>query len=166
MLAHHWCLQHGCVFTPAIALSPSCLPPPRVFSAAERLPRWAEVRHHHAPEQRNSGAVVVCLRKSGLLTLAVTAHQDLLLRPWGVSPPSGWCSPSHLLCLLGIHGGAERQHCAGHPGYDQERSRCRSNGRVVWKTLIDSIILYFTKTKDTVANLILNLCSLWRKTGL
>lgn len=86
------------------------------FTATEGLPRWAEGWHRHAPEQGAAPAASVWVSQQGLPALPLSYHQDLLLCSRRVSHPAGRCPASHLFRLLRVHGGPERQHCAGYSG--------------------------------------------------
>ena len=86
-------------------------------SAAEGLPRRAAGRHRHAPEQGAAAAAAVRVGQQGVPALAVPHHQDVLLRSGRVPHPTGRRPAGHLLRLLGLHGGPQGQHGAGHPGW-------------------------------------------------
>lgn len=112
-------LEACCLFDIAIAslLGKLSLNSSPRFTAAEGLPRWAESRHRHAPEQGAAPAAPVRVGQQGLPALPLPHYQDLLLRPGRVPHPAGGRSAGHLLRLLGVHGGPEGQHCAGHTGW-------------------------------------------------
>lgn len=76
------------------------------LAAFEGLPRRAPLRHHHAPKQGDLAAVPVRVRQPGLPAVAVSAHQNLLLRPRGVPAAPGGRFAGHLLRVLGLHGGS------------------------------------------------------------
>lgn len=100
---------------------PPRLPPlPLLAPAAEGLPRRAALRHHHAPEQGDPGAVPLLIGQPRLPAFALAAHQDVLLCARRVPAAAGRRPAGRLLCVLGLHGGAEGRDGAGHPGYAEE----------------------------------------------
>ncbi len=110
-----WSFVKGCLVKAALASLGKAWTA-SYFTATEGLPRRAEGRHRHAPEQGAAPAAAVRVSQQGLPALPLPHYQDLLLRSRRVPHPAGRRPAGHLLRLLGVHGGPERQHCAGHTG--------------------------------------------------
>lgn len=97
MLAGHWCLQHGCIFPPAMALPPSCLPAssPHVSS----LPLSPQLLKDFPDELRSD--ITMHLNKEILeLSLFASASRGCL-RSLSLHIKTSFCAPGEYLLRQG-----------------------------------------------------------------